>query len=241
MDHCTKIAFAAAVPSVTSDQAMSFLDKLAASYGRPRELVTDRGTAFMSHVFDAYLAKHSIKHSPTSAYHPESNGMVERLNGTLVRSIRKLCDERPSSWASYLPHAVLAYNSAVHSVTGHSPFMMLFGLLDSPDDERFLDNYHRRVAASLIQQSRAVSRQEAHDVTANAPPLAPGDMVFVKAVVTSKLSPRWHGPARITQCPGMEVYEIEGVPGRLHRSRLRKVTDPTLFQAIGSLLGEGKM
>ena len=48
----------------------------------------------------------------TTPYHPQGDGQVERLNKTLVKILRKLVSDHHRDWASFVPKAVLAYNSA---------------------------------------------------------------------------------------------------------------------------------
>ena len=69
----------------------------------------------------------SIRGVLSTPYHPESNGMVERVNSTLERILRKITIERPSEWATFLSSAVFAYNIGYHLSTGHGPFKMLYG------------------------------------------------------------------------------------------------------------------
>lgn len=69
----------------------------------------------------------SIRGVFSTPYHPESNGMVERVNSTLERILRKITIEHPNKWATFLSSAVFAYNIGYHSSTGQSPFKMLYG------------------------------------------------------------------------------------------------------------------
>ena len=43
-------------------------------FGYPRELVTNQGIQFTSHLIEDLLAHHKIKHRTSTPYHPQANG-----------------------------------------------------------------------------------------------------------------------------------------------------------------------
>ena len=53
-------------------------------------------------------------------------GRTERTNRTLKQYLRITVRHRPARWASYLPLAEIAYNSATHTATGLSPFFLVY-------------------------------------------------------------------------------------------------------------------
>ncbi len=53
--------------------------------------------------------------------------MVERLNRSLLQILRTYYVDKEENWERYLPLARYAYRTAVHSTTGVSPFMLMFG------------------------------------------------------------------------------------------------------------------
>ena len=57
--------------------------------GIPRVLLSDQGTQFVSSLVKALCDRLGISRITTSTYHPQSNGCLERLHGTLVPMIRK--------------------------------------------------------------------------------------------------------------------------------------------------------
>ena len=57
-----------------------------------------------------------------TTHHPQTNGLTERLNRTLIDMIRKYTHTHPGKWGEYLPMFELAYNRSVHSTTGVAPF-----------------------------------------------------------------------------------------------------------------------
>ena len=66
------------------------------------------------------------QHKVTSAYHPQTNSLDERLNQTLQRTLSKLVDEQ-HEWDCYLPSVVFAYNTSRQSSTGYTPFELMYG------------------------------------------------------------------------------------------------------------------
>ena len=69
----------------------------------------------------------SIQHLTSTPYHPHSNGLVERFNGTLKSMLRKLCVERPTDWDRYLEAVLFAYREVKQDTLGFAPFELLYG------------------------------------------------------------------------------------------------------------------
>ena len=67
-----------------------------------------------------------IHHIKTSPYHPQTDGMVEKFNGTLKNMIKKTTDD-PKDWDKLLPYLLFAYREAPHATLGFSPFELLYG------------------------------------------------------------------------------------------------------------------
>ncbi|KAJ8651750.1 hypothetical protein O0I10_012677 [Lichtheimia ornata] len=81
---------ARAVPDATSEAIAKFIhEEIVMRFGCPDEIVTDRGANFTGKFLDYYLGRLKAKHNLTSAFHPRSNGKVERTNGILKSMLRK--------------------------------------------------------------------------------------------------------------------------------------------------------
>ena len=63
----------------------------------------------------------------STTYHPQTKGLVERQNRTLVSILRVYCSRYMDDWERHLPQVMGAYNSTEHSTTEISPHMMLTG------------------------------------------------------------------------------------------------------------------
>ncbi|MDN8907608.1 hypothetical protein Q0O77_14955, partial [Staphylococcus aureus] len=56
--------------------------------GFPLRIQTDCGSAFLSHEFQQQMENWFIKHSTSTPYHPQSQGLVERDKATINERIR---------------------------------------------------------------------------------------------------------------------------------------------------------
>lgn len=63
----------------------------------------------------------------TTPYHPESGGMIERMNRTLQDMLVKYVSHHQRDWDEHLPLVMMAYRSSVHASTQYTPFYLLFG------------------------------------------------------------------------------------------------------------------
>ena len=101
--------------------------KLFSTLGIPEVLHSDQGQNFESTILNNTLEAFGIQKSRTTAYHPQGDGMVERLNRSLLQLLRVYVDKEPANWERYLPLILYAYRTAVHSSTGVSPFVLMLG------------------------------------------------------------------------------------------------------------------
>ncbi|OBZ80588.1 hypothetical protein A0J61_11363, partial [Choanephora cucurbitarum] len=68
-----------------------------------------------------------VQRSLTSVEHPQTDGLVERLNRTLKTALATLVDDKPDTWDDYLPFVTYAYNTSKQASTKYSPFEVLYG------------------------------------------------------------------------------------------------------------------
>ena len=128
-DSATRWFIAVPVKDRKSKTAAKFLvDNLVSNFGSPVEIVTDRAKTFLEGVFQDTIKSMKIKHLRTSSYHPRSNGAGERPHSTFNRILTSLSQGNPEKWDKYVSRAEFAMRTRIHSVTGYSPFYLVYGL-----------------------------------------------------------------------------------------------------------------
>ena len=116
-------------PLVNADSksvAKFLFEDVICRHGCPRRIVMDGGSENKK-VTKSLLKHYRIKQIDISAYHPQSNGLVERGHDTIVNSLSKYCKNDHSAWARHLPLVLWADRISVRRTTGYSAFELLYG------------------------------------------------------------------------------------------------------------------
>jgi transposase InsO family protein len=104
-------------------------EKLKIYFGRlPATLLSDRGPQFVSSEWRRLWASEGVNVRLTSSYHPEGNGLAERMVETVIESLRVNCIARSSTnWLSEIKNVCYSiYNSPIMP-HGFTPFEIAFG------------------------------------------------------------------------------------------------------------------
>ena len=95
-------------------------------FGAPARLLSNRGASFTSSVIEELCKILGVKQLQTMAYHPQMNGLVERLHQTIMHMIGKLGEDKKADWPSHLAEIAYTYNGTQSAVTGYSPYYLMF-------------------------------------------------------------------------------------------------------------------
>ena len=192
--------------------------------GFPSEILSDRGPQFISDVMSEVLNLIGIKHVFTSPYHPQANGLCERLNGTIKQMLKKVCDKHPNDWDRLLNCVLFAYREIKQDSTGFSPFELMYGRSSRGPLSILRDLYTRQdiedevktsyqyvidlekriydscqIAAENARQSAEVQALYA-DEHSRLRELKPQDKVLILLPLTkNKLLTRWQGPFEVVK------------------------------------------
>ena len=92
-----------------------------------KTVVTDRGPNFTSELFSSLCKALNIKHLHTTAYDPQTNGLTERFNRTMVEMIRKYLEKGFSRLEDAQEPLAFAYRNSVHSSTNETHYFLNHG------------------------------------------------------------------------------------------------------------------
>lgn len=127
-DYFSKWTEAFAVPNHT---AMTVADKLVTEvfcrFGVPSQLHSDQGREFESELFANVCNLLGIEKTRTCPYRPQSDGLVERMNRTIIQMMSIFVNENRNNWDDHLPFILMAYRATIQDSTCFSPYKMLFG------------------------------------------------------------------------------------------------------------------
>jgi len=120
-------------------------------------------------MFKDFCSKYYIKILQTTAYHPNTNGVCERANGTLKRIIGKYVNDRHKDWDRFVNRAAFSMNIAIHSITRKPPYLMLYGqkpmlpcdvglpTITAQIDEELSDHHKNRATRAMKDATQAIS------------------------------------------------------------------------------------
>ena len=107
--------------------AKLLVEHIISRHGVPRELLSDRGAAFLSRLLKEVCVLMGIKKANTTAYHPQTDGLVERFNQTLTDMLAKTVERDGKNWDVRLPYVLFAHRTSSQESTKESPFYLLYG------------------------------------------------------------------------------------------------------------------
>lgn len=126
---CTSTRFPEAIPlrNIKAKTLVKALTKFFSFVGAPKAIQSDQGSNFMSGLFQQVMHELGIKQYESSAYHPESQGALERYHQTLKTMLKTYCYQYEKDYDEGLHLVLFAAREAVQESLGFSPFELVFG------------------------------------------------------------------------------------------------------------------
>jgi hypothetical protein len=149
----------------------------------------------------------------TTAYHPESNGALERTHKTLINYLRCFCNIKTNDWDEWIPFECFTYNTTPHSITKYTPYelLLLFGkianipgkLQQTPQplynfDDIVLEIKRKMQNCQQLAKERLMKFKETQSqkVKSNDYNFNKNDLVLLREETRQKLKLLWKGPLK---------------------------------------------
>ncbi len=98
--------------------AHAIVSRLICEHTAPRVLLSDNGAEFINKVLQEICSQFNITQTFTVAYHPASNGLVERANRKILEALRPIVGRFIGTWEDWLPQVAATINATVCKSTG---------------------------------------------------------------------------------------------------------------------------
>ncbi len=229
-------------------------DHIYAKHGMPQVVISDRGPQFVSKFMKELYQLLDIMPNASTAFHPQTDGQTERVNQEIEKYLRIFVNYRQDNWTDWLPLAEFAHNNWVHSTTGKSPFMILYGCnprlipdasnyysISNPAAEEFMtmmSDIHQETRNALQKAVTNMKRQydkrktSSHDYQV-------GDKVWLDSTnlhlprPKKKLNDKRIGPFVIIDKAGAAAYKLKLPPHwKIHPCFNEKLLTPYILPAF---------
>ncbi|GFX83593.1 hypothetical protein TNCV_325421 [Trichonephila clavipes] len=190
VDAFTKFTRLYPVKTVSAESALEKLKQQQKTFGNPIRIISDRGSAFTSKLFNDYCDEENVQHLQIATCVPRGNGQVERIHRTLIPVLTKLSLDDSTKWYKYIDRLQRILNSTISCSTKWTPFELLVGIKCSENRKTY---NRRRKKASLYKE---------------------GDFVAIQRTQFGaglKLRPKFLGPYKVTKVNSKDRYEVEKV------------------------------
>ena len=231
---CVSTRFPEAIPlrNIKAKNITKALIKFFTLFGLPKIIQSDQGTNFMSTVFKQVIKELGIEQIKSTAYHPETQGALERFHQTLKNMIRCYCEQNDKDWDEGIPLLLFGAREVVQESLGFSPFELVFGrdvrgplkllretVLDDQEEPNDILTY-TTLLKERLQNACRVAREHLqgvqegmktyYDKKARTRVFAPGDEVLVLQPNTGpKLGARFEGPYKVCKNLNGTDYLVE--------------------------------
>ena len=217
--------------SITAKAVAQSMLEIFSRRGIPLQLLTDQGAQFVRSLVSKLCKDLHIEKIKTSPYHPECNGVVERMHGTLGAMLTK-ASAQGLDWVAQVQFALFALRSAPNRDTQFSPFQLVYGhQVRTPLDilhQGWAEVKFKELNASewsewlaerlecwhdvLRERGKHASEQRKanFDKKAVERTLTEGDQVLCRVPgMSQKLSESWHGPYTVKQKVSRVNYKVD--------------------------------
>lgn len=244
IDYLSRWVEVEPVVSTGVEEVMAFLERVVfLRHGPPFRIVSDKGPCFTSLAFAEFCREWRIRHVQASAEHPETNGLVEKMNGSIASTLAAYVNFNHTDWDKKIARATFCINTAKQSSTEISPFELVYGrtavmvvelAFPWPPDEHPSNDDRVKAVARWRETARKLVIKRQHKAKENYdryrkpdPIFRPGELVLIARKPktkgkTKKFVPRFIGPYQIYKRVAATCYAVEDLPCNRKRRLWRR-------------------
>lgn len=228
VDYYSRFLSVIEMKATTACKTIEVLERIFKEHTYPETIRTDNGPPFASEEFSNYCLSKNIRLVRSIPYWPQMNGLVERQNQGILRTLR-IARAMKEDWRKAVNEYVYSSNTTPHAVTGKSPMELLTGrpvkdLLPSLRTEPYWNRDEEARDKDIIRkmQGKLYADERRH---AKASDIGVGDSVMIRNYEMGKLEPTFR-PEQYTVIhkSGSDVIVLseDGVKYRRPVSHLKK-------------------
>ena len=184
---------------------------------------------FTSQLMNKLFEDLGVTHLYSTAYHPQTNGQIERFNATMDGKIAALCNERRTNWDEMLQFVTFNYNTSIHATTKQVPFEMMHGrqavlpfdqqqalisFTQDPEHSQKIKDYLEKLTEEARKNILKCQQQykTRYDLNRQELTLKINDLVLIKTRnFRNKFDIRYEGPYRIIKQLGSKTFIVQHV------------------------------
>ena len=214
IDMSSRYLYSVALKNKTDVEVLNGFKKIY-NISKIKAVRSDNGSEFINDKFTDYLKKNGIKQILGEASKPQSNGMIERVNGVIKELIQKALEiNEKFDWERNLNKLIDNINNSQHSITGYTPNDIQKAFKNN--DKIVLDSAHDK---ELKKKKSNISREV----------FEKGDLVRLYTP-SDKTRQSWSNEVyeivrvyKPKKSYSVYEYKVEGFPDRFKEEELLKV------------------
>ncbi|KAJ4804794.1 Pol-polyprotein [Rhynchospora pubera] len=241
VEYFTKWIEAKPLATIASQKIVDFArHQIVYRYGIPHTFISDNGTQFTGAPFQDFCKGLGIRSCTSSVCHPQSNGLAEVSNRTILEGLKRKIESSKNTWPEYLDEILWAYRTTPRSSTSRSPFSMIYGMeavtpmeavhptlrtksytweKNGTRREEDLETiYELREEARVKMEEYQRRMRRGFDRKVAPKHFQPGDWVLRKIEATGKqvgkFDPAWEDPFEIIKSIEGRAYHLRDMRGK---------------------------
>lgn len=215
--QCNLSKYVILIPVPTKEAnvlAKAIVDNFILTFGSFLQLRTDQGSEYNNEVIEKICKHLEIKHTLSTAYHPQSIGALERNHRCLNEYLRSFTNAHQTDWDDWVKYYEFTFNTTPHTEHGYTPFELVFGqkaklpqniqhdvhkiepiynIEQYHNELKFKLQYTNQIARKNLIQNKE-KRQMKNNEETNPINICPGDSVYLSNHNRKKLDPFYLGP-----------------------------------------------